>query len=321
MQGSEQVAVSGPPGGASGPSVTTQLSPATADTGQRVVGFGLMLTSSASMPIGGALGAMAFPAIGPVGVVAVRQFVTALVLVCAVRPRLGGLQRAQWLPILGLTAVFSVMNISLYVAIDRIGLGMAITLEFLGPLTVAIASSRRAVDIGCAILAGVGVVVLTNPGPSTDVIGIGLALVAATAWGAYIVFNRMLGQRLPGLDGTTIACLLAGLLWLPIGIGWFLTHPPTLVAIGLALACGLLSSIVPFVADLLALRRVPTGVFGILTSLSPVWAVLSGWVLLNQVLDVHEGIGIALIIVSSALVSARALRHPHHRQPAMSTTR
>ena len=146
-----------------------------------------MLTSSASNQAGAALGAMAFPTVGPVGVVVVRQIVTALVLTPIVRPKFRGLHRDQWLPILGLVVVFSVMNLSLYAAIDRIGLGLAVTLEFLGPLTVAIASSRRALDIACAVLAGIGVVVLTSPGPTTDFIGVGLALLAATGWGSYVL--------------------------------------------------------------------------------------------------------------------------------------
>ena len=190
-----------------------QLSAATATPRQRGTGIALMLASSASSQAGAALGAMAFPAIGPVGVVAIRQFVTALVLTPIVRPRLRGLRRDQWWPILGLVVVFSIMNLSLYAAIDRIGLALAVTLEFLGPLTVAITSSRRVLDMACAVLAGVGVVVLTNPGPTTDVIGIALALLAAAAWGCYILLNRTLGQRLPGLHGTAVASLVTAATW------------------------------------------------------------------------------------------------------------
>ncbi|MGW1087001.1 EamA family transporter [Streptomyces sp. NPDC002596] len=210
-----------------------QLSAATATLRQRGAGIVMMLTSSASNQTGAALGALAFPAIGPVGVVAVRQFVTAIVLTPIVRPRLRGLRKDQWRPILGLVVVFSVMNLSLYAAIDRIGLGLAVTLEFLGPLTVAIASSRRVLDIACAVLAGVGVVVLTNPGPTADIIGITLALLAATAWGSYILLNRTLGQRLPGLQGTAVAGLVTAAAWTPIAVTWFAFHAPTAAAIAL----------------------------------------------------------------------------------------
>lgn len=291
------------------------LSAVTASPQQRRTGIGLMLTSSVSNQTGAALGASAFPIIGPIGVVAIRQVITALVLLPVVRPRLRGLSRAQWLPILGLALVFNVMNLTLYLAIERIGLGLAVTLEFLGPLTVAILASRRILDLLCALMAGVGVVILTSPGPSTDVLGISLALIAAVSWGCYILINRTLGQRLPGLHGTAIASLLTALIWLPIGAIWFILHPPTLTAIGLAIACGLLSSIVPFVADLQALRRIPAGVFGIFTSLNPVWAALAGWLVLHQVLQVNEWIGIIFIIASSATVSARATRRPGVETP------
>lgn len=272
---------------------------------QRGAGIVMMLTSSASNQAGAALGALAFPAMGPVGVVAVRQFVTAAVLTPIVRPSLRGLRKDQWWPILGLVAVFSVMNLSLYAAIDRIGLGLAVTLEFLGPLTVAIAASRRVLDIACAVLAGVGVVVLTNPGPTTDLIGITLALLAAAAWGSYILLNRTLGQRLPGLQGTAVAGLVTAAAWTPIAVTWFAFHTPTVAALALAVACGLMASIVPYVADLLALRRVPAQIFGTFASINPVWAALAGWVLLHQALDLNEWTGIGLIVVSNVVVSAQ----------------
>ena len=283
-----------------------QLSAATATSRQRGAGIALMLASSASNQTGAALGALAFPTIGPVGVVAVRQFVTALVLTPIVRPRLRGLRQDQWWPVLGLVVVFSVMNLSLYAAIERIGLGLAVTLEFLGPLAVAIASSRRALNIACAALAGIGVVVLTNPGPTADLIGIALALLAALAWGSYILLNRTLGQRLPGLQGTAVASLVTAAAWTPIAVTWFAFHAPTAAAIALAVACGLMSSIAPYVADLLALRRVPAQMFGTFTSINPVWAALAGWLLLHQALELNEWIGIGLIVISNVVISARA---------------
>ncbi|MFF1946305.1 DMT family transporter [Rhodococcus qingshengii] len=284
-----------------------QLAGATANSTQRRAGILLMVISSVSNQTGAALGAMAFPAIGPVGVVAVRQIITAVVLLPTVRPTLRGLRKDQWRPILGLVVVFSVMNLSLYAAIDRIGLGLAVTLEFLGPLTVAIAISRRALDISCAVLAGTGVVVLTNPGPTTDIIGIGLALLAATGWGSYILLNRTLGQRLPGLQGTAVASVVVAAVWTPIALLWFTFHTPTGGAITLAIACGLMSSIVPYVADLLALRRVPAQVFAIFTSINPVWAAIAGWLILHQTLDINEWTGIGLIVLSNSAVSARGL--------------
>ncbi|MGC5617168.1 EamA family transporter [Georgenia sp. Z1491] len=289
-------------------------SSATASPRRRAAGIATMLGSSASNQTGAALGATAFPAIGPVGVVAVRQLVTAAVLLPTVRPPLRGLTRAQWSPVLGLTVVFSVMNLSLYLAIERIGLGLAVTLEFLGPLAVAIAGSRRALDVACAILAGAGVVVLTSPGPTTDVLGIALALVAAVAWGSYILLNRSVGRRLPGLHGTAVAAAVTALAWLPVAVLWFAARPPTASALLLATACGLLSSIVPYVADLEALRRVPAALFGTFTSINPVWAALAGLVLLGEQLAVNEWAGIALIVLGNAVVSARGLGRSSRRR-------
>jgi inner membrane transporter RhtA len=296
---------------------TTPTAPAEARL--RGSGVALMLAGSASNQAGAALGAMAFPAIGPVGVVAVRQLVTALVLTPVVRPRLRGLRADQWRPILGLAAVFGVMNLSLYAAVDRIGLALAVTLEFLGPLTVAVAGSRRAPDLGCALLAGVGVVVLTGPGPTTDVVGIGLALLAAAAWACYILLNRTLGRRLPGLHGTAVACLVTAAAWAPVAVARFAAHPPSLPAVALAVACGLMSSIAPYVVDLLALRRVPAPVFGTFTSVNPVWAAVSGWLLLGQALGVHEWVGIGLIVAGNAAVSVRGLA-PRRARPASFVT-
>lgn len=284
------------------------LSARTATRRQRGAGIAMVLGSTAANQGGAALGALAFPVIGPVGVVVVRQLVTALVLVPIVRPNLRHLRGDQWWPILGLALVLSVMNLSLYVAVDRIGLGLAVVLEFLGPLGVAIAGSRRMVDTACAVLAGAGVVVLTDPGPSTDLLGILLALVAAAGWACYILLNRALGQRLPGIRGTATAAIVTAVAWLPVAGVWFAAHHPTGTALMLAGGCAVLSSIVPYVADLQSLRRVTAPLFGTLTSISPVWAALAGWILLHQLLGPHQWIGIALIVGSNVVVSGRGAR-------------
>jgi len=263
-----------------------------------------MLASAASNQCGAGFGAMAFPVIGPVGVIAVRQIVTALVLVPMVRPRIHVVTARQWWPIVGLALVFSVMNSALYAAIERIGLGAAVTLEFLGPLAVAIGTSRRKIDLGAASFAGIGVVMLTHPGLRSDLLGVGLALVAAMAWASYILLNRAVGQCIPGLQGTALASLVTAAAWAPVGIFWFSAHRPTGAALLCAVGCGLLSSVVPYVADLLALRRVPAHVFGTFASANPVLAALAGGVLLGQLLSVGEWVGIGLIVTSNVVVTA-----------------
>ena len=277
---------------------------------RRRVGRGVLLTLTAALSnqAGAAIGSFAFPAIGPVGVVAVRQLVAAVVLMLVGRPRLRSMGWAQWWPVLGLGLVFGVMNTSLYLAIERLGLGLAITLEFLGPLAIVILASRRSIDLLGGILAAVGVVVLVNPSPSTDVIGVAVGLLSALGWACYVLLNRKVGQRMPGLQGAGAASLVSAVMWVPIAVFWFAAHPPPLWAVGLALVCALLSSVVPFSIDLVALRLVPAGLFSTLQSMHPVWAAVVGLVVLQQVLTLQEWAGIALVVFSNVLVTSTSMR-------------
>jgi inner membrane transporter RhtA len=267
----------------------------------RLTGIALMTGSAASNQLGAATAALAFPVLGPAGVVAVRQWVAGAVLLTTVRPRFTSFTRAQWRPVLALALIFATMNLSLYLAIDRIGLGLAVTLEFLGPLSVALLAARRVVDLGCALVAGTAAVVLARPQPSTDYVGIGLAVLAAACWAGYILVNRVVGARLPGSQGPAAAASLSALLYVPVGI-WVLTsHPVTVVALGRAATAGLLCSAVPMVADLLALRRVPARFFGVFMSVNPVFAALTGLVVLGQSLAVTDWIAIAAIVTANAV--------------------
>ncbi|MEV8228426.1 EamA family transporter [Streptomyces sp. NPDC079167] len=279
-----------------GPGLATADSSAPALSGNRLGGMALMLGSGLSNQVGASVAALAFPVIGPVGVVAVRQWVAAGVLWGAGRPRLRSFTGAQWRPVLGLALVFAVMNLSLYTAIDRIGLGLAVTLEFLGPLAVALAGSRRRTDALCAVAAAVAVVVLARPSPSTDYLGIGLALLAAVCWGCYILLNRTVGRRLPGLEGSAAAAAVSGALYVPVGAVVLWQHPPTTTALICALAAGVLSSAVPFLADLLALRRVPAHFFGVFMSVNPVFAAFVGLIVLDQHLDAAAWTAILVIV-------------------------
>jgi inner membrane transporter RhtA len=267
----------------------------------RLTGMALMTGSAASNQLGAATAALAFPVLGPAGVVAVRQWVAGAVLLTTVRPRFTTFTRAQWRPVLALALIFATMNLSLYLAIDRIGLGLAVTLEFLGPLSVALLAARRVVDLGCALVAGTAAIILARPQPSTDYVGIGLAVLAAACWAGYILVNRVVGARLPGSQGPAAAASLSALLYVPVGI-WVLTsHPVTAVALGRAATAGLLCSAVPMVADLLALRRVPARFFGVFMSVNPVFAALTGLIVLGQSLAVGDWIAIAAIVTANAV--------------------
>jgi inner membrane transporter RhtA len=266
-----------------------------------IAGVCAMLASGLSTQLGAAIGSLAFPVLGPVGVVAVRQYVAAAVLLILGRPRLRSFTRRQWGPVLLLAAVFGVTNLSLYTAIDRIGLGLAVTLEFLGPLTIALAGSRRRVDLGCAVLAVAGVVALMRPRPTADYLGMGLGLLAAAGWAAYILLNRSIGQRIPGAQGTAAAAVLSALVFLPIGAGVAVHHTPSAGALGAAVAAGILSSALPFLADLFTLRRVPAEAFGLFMSVNPVLAAAVGALVLGQKLDVAAWLSIAAIIAANAI--------------------
>lgn len=272
------------------------------DTGH---GIALMAGSALSTQVGAALGATAFPVLGPAGVVAVRQWIAAATLLAVGRPRPRSFTWYQWRPILLLALVFATMNLSLYAAVDRIGLGLAVTLEFLGPLAVALGSSRRAVDVGCAVVAALGVVVLARPQPTTDYLGIGLGLLAAVCWAGYILLNRSVGARVPGVEGPAAAAGLSGLLFVPVGIVVLAQNPPTLAALGCAAAAGILSSSVPFLADMVALRRVPARVFGMFMSVNPVVAATVGLVFLGEGLAVAEWLGIAAIVGANVVSVGR----------------
>jgi Predicted permease, DMT superfamily len=203
------------------------------------------------------------------------------------------------------------MNLSLYTAIGRLGLGLAVTLEFLGPLAVALATSRRRADLACALVAGAGVVALTRPRPATDYLGIGLGLLAAACWASYILLNREIGRACPG-RGLGGGRGLSALVFVPAGIMVLLRHPPTAAALACAAAAGILSSAVPLLADLLALRRVPAGYFGIFMSVNPVLAALIGLLILRQSLPVEAWLSIVAIVAANAAAAAIRLHGEDH---------
>jgi inner membrane transporter RhtA len=305
---------------------TEQRADGTTTAGQgsgRLPGIALMTGSAASNQFGAATAALAFPVLGPAGVVAIRQWVAGAVLLITVRPKFASFTWRQWQPVLALALIFATMNLSLYVAIDRIGLGLAVTLEFLGPLAVALLASRRVVDLGCALVAGAAVVVLARPQPSTDYAGIALALLAAACWAGYILVNRVAGARLPGAQGPAAAAGLSALLYVPVGIWVLASHPVTGIALPRAATAGVLCSAVPMVADMQALRRVQARFYGVFMSVNPVFAALTGLVVLGQALQPADWLAIAAIVTANAVAvstGGQAHRVPAGRSSAGSTS-
>ena len=262
-----------------------------------------MLTSGASNQLGAALGAGAFPYIGPIGVVAVRQLVAASVLLPIARPAVRRLTWPQWWPVLVLAAVLSTMNLALYTALDRIGLALAVTIEFLGPLAVALLGSRSARHLLVAAAAVTGVVLVLQPSASSDWAGILLALLAAACWATYILINRVAGTRLPGVTAPALATTAAAVGYLPVlivlGRRGDLLGPWLLLAV----ASGLLSSVVPYAADLTALRHVPARLFGIFMSGHPVWAAAAGMLLLDETLQPAQWLGLLLVVAANIVTT------------------
>lgn len=273
----------------------------TVSTG-KAKGVATLMASALSNQLGAATGSLAFPVLGPVGVVAVRQLVAAAVLLPIVRPRLLELTWRQWWPVLLLAVSFGTMNLGLYASIQRIGLGLAVTLEFLGPLALAIISTRRTGSMVCALAAAAGVVAITQPKASMDWVGIALGLLAACSWAAYILLNRTVGRRIHGIQGTAAATGVSAVLFLPVAVVVFISQPVDVVSVLCAVGAGVLASVLPYVADLVALRRVPANLFGVLMSINPVFAAIIGAVLLRQELAAVQWVGIGLIVVSNAAV-------------------
>lgn len=282
----------------------------------RSAGVAALVGSALSNQLGAASGSLAFPAMGPLGVVAVRQLVAAVVLLPAVRPDLRAFSRGQWWPVLSLGLVFGAMNLSLYAAVERIGLGLAMTLEFLGPLAVAIVGVRTWAGKACALPAAAGVVAITQPGPSTDYVGIVLGLTAAGCWAAYIALNKTVGARIPGIQGTAAAAGVSAAIFLPAMLLVFATRRPDVPTILFAVGAGILATVVPYTVDLLALRRIPANLYGILASVNPVFAAVIGVVALHESLRASQWAGIALIV--GANVVAVLL---NHRGPASGAPR
>ncbi|MDX3660507.1 EamA family transporter [Streptomyces sp. ID05-26A] len=264
-------------------------------------GFATITASAAISQLGAAMGAHAFASIGPAGVVAVRQFVAAAVLLPVARPNPRTFTWAQWWPTIALGLVFATMNLSLYTAVDRIGLGLAVTLEVLGPLAVALGGSRTRLDFLFVLIAAAGVYVLVLPGPSSDWLGIGAGLLAAASWAAYILLNRLVGQRLPGLQAPAAATSVSALLYVPVAVFLVVQGQFNGMAILYAVAAGVFCSVVPYAADVIALRKVPARLFGLVCSVHPVLAALAGLVLLGEELALHHWAGILLVVTANAL--------------------
>jgi inner membrane transporter RhtA len=260
----------------------------------------LVVAGALSVQFGAAIAVMLMPRAGALGVVTLRLVLAALVLLVVCRPKLRGHSRADWSTVVAFGAVMAAMNVLFCQAVDRIPLGVAVTLEVLGPLALSVIVSRRLVNLVWAGLALAGVVLLSGGGfDRLDPVGALFALSAGAMWAAYIVFSARTGRRFPQADGLALAMGVGAVLSLPLGIaesGSKLIVPSTL---GLGLAVALMSSVLPYTLELLALRRLPAPTFAVLMSLEPAIAATAGFLVLHQALSVLDALAIALVIAAS----------------------
>ena len=269
----------------------------------RTNGIPLVIAAVTSLQFGAGFAVTLFDELGPAGTAFLRLTIAALVLVAIWRPRVRGHPASD----LRLAAAFGItlglMNLCIYEAMDRIPLGIAVTIEFWGPLAVAVAASRRALDLLWVVLAAAGILLLADPGGgSLDAAGIAFALAAGGLWAAYIVLSARTGRVYPGGSGLAIAMVFGALVTLPLGVGGDLLAPELLAA-GAAVA--LASSVIPYSLELEALRRLPARAFGVLMSLEPAVAALAGLVVLDQALGGREWGAIVLVMVACAGATAR----------------
>jgi inner membrane transporter RhtA len=279
-----------------------------------------VLAAVASVQSGAAVAKDLFPDAGPGGAVLLRIGLASMLLLAFARPKLSGRSGTD----LGLATAFGLvlagMNATFYYALDRIPLGVAVTFEFVGPLAVAVAGSRRRLDLVWVVLAAAGVVLLTGGGGHLDLLGVVLALVAGGFWAAYILLSQRVGRVFPGAAGLTVAMVAGTIALLPVGI----------VSAGDRLFSGsvlwrgavvaLLSSALPYSLELYALRRLRASVFGVLMSLEPAFAALSGLLFLGEHLALREWTAIGCVVVASVGATRRTAAGDLPVEPGASPT-
>ena len=292
--------------------MTTRDSTASSAATSQTQAVWLVLGGIVSVQVGAAIAKDLFPLVPPTAMVRLRLVTSAVILLAIARPRLRGRSAADWRMALGFGASLMVMNWAIYQSFARIPLGIAVTIEFLGPLTVAVVGSRRPRDLVWVLLAGSGVAILGFAPGDLTVAGVLFALLAGAAWAAYILLSAGTGRRWPGISGLAVASVVGAVVLAPpavleAGAGLL---DPKILALGVAI--GLLSSVIPYSFELKALRRIPPRVFGVLMSLEPAAAALAAMVLLAEFLSPLQWLAVACVVAASvgATRSARPASEP-----------
>jgi inner membrane transporter RhtA len=271
----------------------------------------LVVIAAVSQEVGAAFAVGLFAALGATGAVFVRFLVAGVILCAALRPRVRGLSRRAWFSAAGLAATLTVMNLCFYYSLTRIPLGVAVTVEVLGPLALSVVVSKRRSAWLWAVLALAGVALLSLTGVEVgylDPVGLAFAAGAAVSWAGYILATARAASDLPRLDALAIATAIGALVTAPLAM--LAVDPDAALRweiLGLGVTVGVMSSVIPYSLELMSLRRLPPETFAILTCLSPVIAALAGWLILGQHLAVTGYVAIVLVTVASigAVHSAR----------------
>jgi inner membrane transporter RhtA len=261
----------------------------------------LVLVGIASVQTGSAVARTLFEELGVTGTALLRLLLAAIALLVILRPSVRTWNKAQWRAAGLLGAAMAGMNTVFYLSLNTVPLGIAVTVEFLGPLLLAIVQTRRVLDFAWALLAGLGVLLLgLDTSNNIPLTGLLLAFLAGLFWAGYILASSHVGQLLPGVDGLAIALAISAVLVLPFGASGasaVFSNPALLIGAG---AVALLSSIVPYGLEMVALRRLPTRVFGVLMSLEPAAAAVAGRIVLDQQLGRREIVALAMVSTASA---------------------
>ena len=252
------------------------------------------------MQIGATVARHLFDDLGPAGTVFVRVAFGALILLAIARPRRLQAVADHWTSVVIFGLIIAGMNLCFYEAIARIPLGIAVTIEFIGPLGVAIAGSRKVLDFVWVVMAALGVVLLSLTGGQVTLLGLVFALGAAAGWALYILTNQRVGRLVPGAGGLAFALAIGGLALAPFGLAGAGDHLLSIRNLGVGLVVAILSTAIPFSLEFAALRRLSSQLFGILMSLEPAMGALAGFVLLGQHLSPRDLLAMALVTVASA---------------------
>lgn len=282
-------------------------------SGDTAQGSVLVMAALVLQEVGASLAVLVFPVAGPIGMVALRLCLSALLLLVLIRPRWRGLTATAWRAAAGYGLSLAAMNTFFYLALDRLPLGIAVTIEVLGPLTLSVIAGRSLLALLWAAIALAGVGALgTGAATDLDPLGVLFVLGAATMWATFIVMTRRADHSFDGLSGIGIGTVIGGLAVLPLAIATTGTtlFRPEILAIGFSIA--ILSSAAPYVLELLALRRLPTQTFSILLSLAPAIAAAAGFFVLGQQLSLLACVGIALVITAN-IGALRTAASPHQR--------